>query len=176
MKTFSYVSLSGVATVSDERSLAISGLELEDGRPLWERLPRKFAWLGKPASNLIPLAGGVAGAGFDALLSLLASRVLKDAIVVLDDIERKDQNLRIGTIFGAVSRLTEIRGAKVVVIMNEAELVHADEAAAETLSHQREKIFDREFEFRPSVDEALAIIALKGTAEYIEPVAEKLDR
>src|SRR6266436_202159 len=54
VKTVSYVSLSGVASVSDERSLAISGLEREAGRPLWERLPRKFSLLGKPAINLIP--------------------------------------------------------------------------------------------------------------------------
>jgi hypothetical protein len=173
VKTFSYVSLSGVATVSDERSLAISGLEREDGQPLWEKFPRKIAWLAKPASKQLPVVGGVADASFDALLTVLNSRVLNDAIVVLDDIERKDENLPLGAIFGVVSRLTEIRKAKIIVIMNEEQLVRADDAAAAMLSHQREKIFDQEFEFRPSVDEALAIV-LNGKAEYAEPTARKL--
>jgi hypothetical protein len=174
VKTFSYVSLSGVATVSDERSLAIAGLELEDGQPPWQKFPRKIAWFAKPASKQIPWVGGVADASFDALLSLLTSRVLKGAIVVLDDIERKDKNLPLGSILGVVSRLTEIRKAKVIVIMNEEELVQTDSTAAETLSDQREKIFDQEFEFRPSVEEALAIIQSNGTPEYVEPIAKKL--
>jgi hypothetical protein len=50
-KTVSYVSLSGVTTVSDERLLAISGVELEDGRAAWEQYPRKFGDLGKALSK-----------------------------------------------------------------------------------------------------------------------------
>ena len=42
-------------------------------------------------------------------MSLLSGRILEDAVVVLDDIERKDHNLRLEAIFGVVSRLTEIR-------------------------------------------------------------------
>jgi hypothetical protein len=152
----------------------LSGLELEDGQPAWEVFTRKFAWFAKPASKLIPLVGGVADASFDELLTFLASRVLKGSLVVLDDLERKDPHLHLGAIFGVVSRLTEIREAKVIVIMNEEELVRADNAAAGTLSSQREKIFDREFEFRPRGDEALAIIQLNWTAEYVEPTARKL--
>lgn len=37
------------------------------------------------------------------------------------------------------------------------------------------KIFDREFEFQPSVEEALDLIELKDTAEYVKPVARKLE-
>jgi len=59
--------------------------------------------------------------------------------------------------------------------MNEDELLRADGEDAKLLSNQREKIFDREFEFRPSVDEALELIELKETAKYVEPVARKLE-
>src|SRR5271166_3254616 len=109
VKTFSYVSLSGVSTVSDERSLAISGLEQKDGRPPWERSSKEFAWLGKAAIKWISGGSGVGDLGYDAILNLFASRVLKSAIVVLDDIERKAPTLQLSAIFGAVSRLTEIR-------------------------------------------------------------------
>lgn len=176
VKTFSYVSLSGVATVSDERSLAISGLEREDGQTAWEKYSSKIADFAKAATKLIPLgaAGGVADVGIDALGGFFANRVIKGAVVVLDDIERKGESLSLGAIFGTISRLTEIREAKVIVIMNEEELVNADLTAAKTLSHQREKIFDQEFEFQPSVDEALSIIRLNETAEYVEPTARSL--
>jgi hypothetical protein len=59
--------------------------------------------------------------------------------------------------------------------MNEDELLRAYSEEAKFLSNQREKIFDREFEFRPSVDEALELIGLKETAEYVEPVTRKLE-
>jgi len=80
-------------------------------------------------------AGGIADMGIGALQGFLANRVIKGAVVVLDDIERKGESLSLNAIFGAISRLTEIRGAKVIVIMNEDELVHADNKAASLLSN-----------------------------------------
>jgi hypothetical protein len=42
------------------------------------------------------------------------------------------------------------------------------------LSRQREKIFDREFEYRPSPDEQLKLLQLEDAAQYVAPVATKL--
>lgn len=136
VKTVSYVSLSGVATVADERSLAISGLERDGGQAAWA----KFTNIAKAATKTFPAgAGAVADVGIDALQGFLTNWVIKDAVVVLDDIERKGESLSLSAIFGAVSRLTEIRGAKVIVMMNEDELLRADHQAAELFSNQREK-------------------------------------
>jgi hypothetical protein len=93
---------------------------------------------------------------------------------VLDDIERRDATLSLGAIFGAISRLTEVRGAKTIVIMNEDELQRVSPNDAELLSHQREKIFDREYEYRPSPDEQLKLLELKEATQYVAPVATKL--
>jgi hypothetical protein len=119
-------------------------------------------------------AGGIAGVGLDALQGFLANRIVKDAVVVLDDVERRDTLLSLGAIFGAISRLTEVRGAKTIVIMNEDELQRVSPNDAELLSHQREKIFDREFEYRPSPDEQLKVLELKEATQYVAPVATKL--
>jgi hypothetical protein len=172
--TVSYVSLSGISKIGDERLLVVSGLEREGGQQALEKYSLKFTEVAKTATKMIPLsASGVADAGLDALQGFLASRVVKGAIVVLDDIERREQGLSLSTVFGAISRLTEVREAKVIVIMNEDELA-TDPESAKLLSHQREKIFDREFEYRPSPDEQLRLLDLKKTAEYVKPVATKL--
>lgn len=168
VKTFAYVSLSGVSSVTDERALAASGLE----RPAWEGLLKRAEWVG-PVAKLFHF-GEVAKSGADAVINLVHGHLLKGAIVVFDDIERKDSRLELGAVFGVISRLTEIRGAKVIVIMNEDELIRLDQTAASTLSHQREKIFDLEFEFQPTVAEALQIVQPGEIAEFVEPIAEKL--
>ena len=49
----------------------------------------------KTAIKLVPWLGSFRASGYDAILNLFASRVLKGAIVVLDDIERKDTTLRL---------------------------------------------------------------------------------
>jgi hypothetical protein len=154
--TVSYVSLSGVSRIADERLLVVSGLERESGQSTLEKYSVKLAEVAKTATKMIPSnAGGIADVAIGALQGFLANRIVKDAVVVLDDIERRDALLGLGAIFGAISRLTEVRGAKTIVIMNEDELRRADPDAAELLSRQREKIFDREFEYRPSPNDPL---------------------
>jgi hypothetical protein len=129
--TVSYVSLSGVSRIADEMLLVVSGLERESGKSTLEKYSVKLAGVAKTATQMIPAgAGGVADAGLDALQGFLANRVLKGAIVVLDDIERRDQGLSLSAVFGVISRLTELREAKVIVIMNEDELGRADPDAA----------------------------------------------
>ena len=173
--TVSYVSLSGVSRIADERLLVVSGLERESGQSTLENYSVKFAEVAKSVTKMIPSgAGGIADVGIDALQGFLANRIVKDAVVVLDDIERRDALLSLGAVFGAISRLTEVRGAKTIVIMNEDELRKVAPDDAKLLSHQREKIFDREFEYRPSPDEQLKLLELKEAAQYLAPVATKL--
>jgi hypothetical protein len=161
--------------IADERLLVVSGLERESGQSTLEKYSVKLAEVAKTATKMIPSnAGGIADVAIGALQGFLANRIVKDAVVVLDDIERRDALLGLGAIFGAISRLTEVRGAKTIVIMNEDELRRADPDAAELLSRQREKIFDREFEYRPSPNEQLKLLELKDAAQYVAPVATRL--
>jgi hypothetical protein len=60
--TVSYVSLSGVSGIADERLLVVSGLERESGQSTLEKYSAKLASLAKTATPMIPAgAGGIAG-------------------------------------------------------------------------------------------------------------------
>src|SRR6202051_73675 len=65
--TVSYVSLSGVSGIADERLLVVSGLERESGQSTLEKYPVKFGEVAKSVTKMIPSgAGGLADVAVDA--------------------------------------------------------------------------------------------------------------
>ncbi len=77
-------------------------------------------------------------------------------------------------VFGTVIRLVEDRECKVVLIMNEE--AATTEQDKETLGWYREKIFDFEYEFRPTTSEAVAAVAkTEGNKELLLRVFEPLE-
>jgi hypothetical protein len=101
-----------------------------------------------------PIGKILTGVG-DAALPLISKGILKGAVVVIDDIERKHGDLDLDSILGTISRLSEVRGSKVVAIMNDAEL---SDDGPNTLARKREKAFDLEMEFSPSVEQCLELV------------------
>gem|GEM_PF-5783593 len=70
---------------------------------------------------------------------------IKDAIICIDDIERKGEDLCIKDVFGLISELKEQKNCKVVILLNDAELKTDDD----------KKEFDQYFE--KTVDIALRL-------------------
>jgi len=150
--TASYVSLAGINEIGDERTLFLLGLN---------EVPKWLEDLAGGASSLADAAAkGIGTAVTRALNSFvlvgMTSR-MSGALVVIDEIERRGKDLDLKDVFGTVVRLVEDRGCKVVLILNEEGITEAEDK--EILAWYREKIFDFEYEFRPTVKEATAAVA-----------------
>jgi hypothetical protein len=100
IKTYSFVSLAGLAKIGDERSLFLSGFENWNDLPV-KNLPLKkigeaVGALGKAGKTLLNMAGlGSRTEGLPELLALGISPFMKGAVVVLDDLERRSDELPI---------------------------------------------------------------------------------
>jgi hypothetical protein len=169
--TFSYVSLSGVHEIGDERTLALSGLERAEGKRVDVGVLKAFRAAVAKGIDKVPVLGAL-GPLSDLGAQLSATALLKDAVVVLDDLERAESKL-LPSIFGAISRLVELRGARVWAVMNEDEL-QANKDSADELARQREKLFDEEFEFAPTPENCLQLVAPGAGAHAVRRVVSAL--
>ena len=74
--------------------------------------------------------------------------------IIIDDIERRDEELSIKNLLGFLSQLKEQKNCQIVLVFNEGEL---DKATQEEFNRYREKVVDREIELIPSVDEIIKL-------------------
>ncbi|HRI02572.1 MAG TPA: hypothetical protein PLL77_02410 [Pyrinomonadaceae bacterium] len=148
---YAYVSLFGVGDIETVKNLlAASFLEnkLRDGKREPGLIARTLAQAGfqsgvQQAWKSVPYAGW-APIGLAGLFAFLA---VKNAVICIDDLERKGESLTIREVLGLAALLKEQRNCKVVFILNQGAL--STEHAAEFTGHN-EKLVDWEFEFAPS--------------------------
>jgi hypothetical protein len=152
VKTFSYISLAGLSSVTDEATLFLRGLERvkDRGKKTKEGVESVAAVV-----NVVLTAAGKGNttAQLPGLLPILAKSLMKDALVVIDELERRAKGLDLEEVLGLVVRLSEHRQSKVVVISNEDKLSKEDQTV---LSEQREKVFDLEYAYEPTVKDTVA--------------------
>lgn len=91
----------------------------------------------------------------------LAYLGINNALICIDDLERKGQHLSMKDVLGLISQLKEQKGCKVVLIVNTDALEGTDEADFE-LYHER--VIDESVEFAPKSSECAAIAIAGGTA------------
>lgn len=89
------------------------------------------------------------------LFQIVLSSLLKNGILIVDDIERKSDALGLDDILGSISYLSEKQMIKVVLVFSENNLCKNDRSA---LSRLREKTIDVEFEFKPCSEENAKLI------------------
>lgn len=112
--------------------------------------------------------------GFSALdeLALLAvPSLLKDKVIVLDDIERKHDKLSIDEVLGFIDEFTQQHGARFVLILNSDQL--DDRRVWDTL---REKVVDQEIRLRTSTSEAFAIAIDLAPSPYADRIRADAER
>jgi Cdc6-like AAA superfamily ATPase len=144
--TYSFVSLAGISKIADERSLFLAGFESWNDLPL-DRLRGATKAFGKFAKTILAAGGlGSRAEGLSDLFAMAVTPLMKGALVILDDLERRSEDLPIGDVLGVAMRLVEQRGCKVIVISNEDKLKERDK---NDLDVAREKVFDLEFLFNP---------------------------
>jgi len=156
---FAYVSLFGINSLTDARR------RLAEEFVAAIRIPGEEGTLGSKVSEitttakymqaikLLPLVPFLGKA--DTLLNELSFSVVRNAVICIDDIERKGAGLSVADIFGLASFLKEERSCRVVLIANDKKLEGNDATTAQIFL---EKVVDEHVRFSPTAQEACDIV------------------
>lgn len=147
-----YVSLFGLATM-DQVKLKV----VQSAVPVAAENPNLFEGVKKTIGATVKALEGLhksfsALGALGELAMLLTPTILKNKVIVLDDIERKQAKLAVEEILGFIDEFTQRHGARFLLILNTDRL--EDKPLWETL---REKVIDIELKLETSTEEAFDI-------------------
>ncbi|WP_407719703.1 P-loop NTPase fold protein [Oceanobacillus kimchii] len=94
----------------------------------------------------------------------------EEFIFVIDDIERKQDELKLNEIFGLVDRLSKIDGVKVILICSKAQFTKSDLGE---LRQFEEKAIDRVFTVEKPIKEILSIEVWNSVHHMISDLNNK---
>lgn len=145
-----YVSLFGLSGIDQVKRKLIESVApgVEEHPKLWEATKQAVT------SGLKALEGFHKGfaALSDLNLLLLAPMMLRDKVIVIDDIERKHEKLDIDEILGFIDEYTQRHKARFVLVLNSDQL-----AKREVWDTLREKVIDQELKLLTTPEEAFGI-------------------
>ena len=145
-----YVSLFGLSGIDQVKRKLIESIApgAEAHPKIWEAAKQALS------SGLKALADFHKGfaALSDLNLLLLAPVMLRGKVIVIDDIERKHQNLGIDEILGFIDEYTQRHKARFVLVLNSDQL-----AKREVWDTLREKVIDQELKLLTTPEEAFSI-------------------
>lgn len=111
--------------------------------------------------------------GFAALndlnLLLLAPVMLREKVIVIDDIERKHEKLGVDEILGFIDEYTQRHEARFVLLLNSDQL-----AKREVWDTLREKVIDQELKLLTTPEEAFAIAVELFPSRHAESIKRAL--
>jgi len=154
-KTYAYVSLFGLSSLSDLRMAILANSQTAEaiGMPVtfdvinrnWQRFG--IAQVSQLWSRISALSKGVS-VTFEALAPML----VRNMVICLDDFERLNTT-RVSheELMGFVSNLKERAGCKIIFILNDSKLPDGENAYLK----YREKVVDVELRFKPTAEEAV---------------------
>ena len=96
---------------------------------------------------------------------LAAPKIVKDKLIVLDDIERKDAAFNVDQLMGFIDECVQNYGAKFLLILNTGEL-----ADKEVWDKFREKVVDSEIGWQIAPSEAFGIAVSKEKSPYADQI------
>ncbi|MDR6713491.1 hypothetical protein J2W83_003099 [Pseudomonas hunanensis] len=152
---YSYVSLFGLSSLKElKRTIYENLLKREHAadsggvRSVEDRLEGIAGFLRRNSQ----LLSGIKGAG--AIVDTYQAAAIHDALICIDDFERKSKGLSDAEVLGLISMLVEKRNCKVILILNEDGL---GKEGVE-FSEYREKVFSYEVEYQPTSEESVKIV------------------
>jgi len=152
---YSYVSLFGLTSLKELKQAIYENLMKKEHaadsggvRSVEDRLEGVISFLRRNSK----LVSGIKGAA--PLVDSYQASAISDALICIDDFERKSKGLTDGEVLGLISMLVEKRRCKVVLILNEEEIEDKDSE----FSEYREKVFSYEVEYRPTSLETANIV------------------
>jgi Cdc6-like AAA superfamily ATPase len=168
-QSYSYVSLFGIANAGDlmhaiylntvpTKTLGSSLADAFSRSSSDEAIDRVKLFLGR-AKPLLSRLADIPVFGANNIKAFVVNNAAhwftRNALIVIDDLERHSSSLSIRDILGILTDLKEERGCQIIIVMNEDALQkdNGDKSYFET----KEKVIDREIVFQPTVEDAIAI-------------------
>jgi hypothetical protein len=149
-----YVSLFGVRTIKELKLRILQSVGLSD-QSAFKKLVEAGAGLG---AGLVKRFTGYSAE--DGVL-LWVSSLVKDKLIVIDDLERKHSTLHTDEVMGFLSEYSDSHGAQFLVLLN------LEKLGDELWNTLHEKVVDGEVVLDPSSSEAFDIAANGATDGYI---------
>lgn len=162
-----YVSLFGLNDLNNIKLRIVQGALPNNGKdsPIWDQARTAITGAKK---ILTSLHGGFSALDEIALLAVPA--ILKNKLIVLDDIERKHAHLDIDQVFGFIDEFTKQHGARFVLILNNDQLNNRE--LWDTL---HEKVIDQEIRLNTSVRESFDIAQRLMPSNYADLIYQTVE-
>lgn len=108
-------------------------------------------------------------------LTLMAPAILREKIIIIDDIERKHKNLGIDEVLGFVDEYSKQYSSRFILILNQ-KILSNDEPQSILWSNFREKIFDQELKLTTSPEEAFDIAVNATPTKYAPELKQAINK
>ena len=105
----------------------------------------------------------------DLNVLLIAPVVLRNKLIVIDDIERKHEKLGIDEVLGFIDEYSQQHGTRFVLVLNDDQLSTKDDQK-KLWATFREKVIDQEIKLSTSVGEAFSIAIGLRPSKYAEAI------
>lgn len=152
--TVAYVSLFGVTSIAELRRMIVAR---RAPFPKSNTLKRKILTPVTKATTLLRYVD-IGVVKHTALLAeAVEDGVLRDIVVCVDDLERKEPSLSEHSLLGFLTSLRDEKNCKVVLLFNE-EAASRKGGLGSTLSEYREKVIDSEVSLQPTPKECFDLV------------------
>jgi len=148
VKNALYVSLFGLAQMGQIKLKIVQSALPLDNKKSWSAAANTA--VGGAKKILVSLHQGFSA--LDELALLAVPALLKNKVIVLDDIERKHPDLSIDEVLGFIDEFTQLHGARFVIVLNSDQLKDK-----EVWSILREKVVDQELRLDTTSSEAMDV-------------------
>ncbi|MFY2819566.1 KAP family NTPase [Achromobacter xylosoxidans] len=157
-----YISLFGLSSIEQVKlKIVQSAIPSADQHSTWWDSTKK----GWAAASKILEGFHKSFSALNEIALLAVPSILKNRVIVIDDIERKHEKLSVDEVLGFVDEFTQQHGARIVLILNIDELVDLD-----LWDTFREKVIDQEIRLDTSPTEAFDIAAGLVSSLYSEQI------
>lgn len=158
-----YISLFGIKTINELKLRIVQNAKLNSDD--------KYKEYAQNASSILKdLAGRLFGVNVENLILLSIPTLVKERLVVIDDVERKHTSLDIDEVMGFINEYSENHKSRFLLLLNQDKLV--DKAIWETL---HEKVIDTEVVLDPSPADAFYIAVQENKPPYVEAVRKAIE-
>jgi len=167
VKNALYVSLFGQSTIEQVKRKLIEAVipGTDSHGPLLEGL-KNFVKIGvKAASEHYKALAAIN----DLNLLLIAPVVLRDKLIVVDDIERKHERLGIDEVLGFIDEYSKQHAARFLLVLNDDQITTKDDQK-KLWATFREKVIDQEIKLTTSPDEAFTIAIGLKASKYADAI------
>lgn len=164
-----YVSLFGLSSIDQvKRKLiesAIPGVESHGG--LFDSLKNLFKTSVNAASEHYKALAAIN----DLNMLLMAPVVLRNKLIIVDDIERKHKKLGIDEVLGFIDEYTQQHVSRFVLVLNDDQL-STENDQKQLWETFREKVIDQEIKLSTTADEAFSIAIGLRQSKYAEAIKQ----